>query len=271
MRGLVHAEQLYENRSTGKGLFDLERRAAQQADAMICVSNAMADYAATTFDNYRDAITVIPCCVETSGPDPRVQRDLIREQLGLRGKFVVAYCGGLQRWQLPLESAKLFKRIRWMQPSTYLLALTSDPIKMRNILSDAGVPQDQATVLNVPHSGVSHYLAAADLGLLLRERHLINAVASPVKFGEFMASSVPVIISDGVGDFSDLVRTEGLGIVLGNLNDLSQLTGWFDRWPIEQYGIRARCRELACIRLSLDWQMVELLKLYDQLVQDVRA
>lgn len=262
MRGLVHAERLYETGVDDPYLAELENRAAREADAVICVSNTMANYASRTYEIDSDDITVIPCCVDTAGPDPRRHWHPIRERLGLAGRFVVAYCGGSQRWQLPLESAELFREIRKHRPDAHYLALVSDPVKLNEILDQARMPASLRTVLSVPHNEVAHYLAAADVGLLLREQHLINSVASPVKFGQFLASSLPVIISPGVGDFSELVEEEGVGLVL---NEQTNLAGWLDMLAKHESEIRSRCRHVARTWLSMDLQVDELMSLYARL------
>jgi len=42
----------------------------------------------------------------------------------------------------------------------------------------------------------------------------VNEISSPLKFGEYLACGVPVIMSEGVGDFSQLAHREGIGVVV---------------------------------------------------------
>ena len=57
-------------------------------------------------------------------------------------------------------------------------------------------------------------LSAADFGLLLRENNIVNNVASPTKFAEYLMAGLPVIISNGIGDFSYFVRFKNVGICI---------------------------------------------------------
>jgi len=50
--------------------------------------------------------------------------------------------------------------------------------------------------------------------LLLRKSHPVNYVASPTKFGEYLAAGVPVIATEGIGDTSDLIKNENIGIII---------------------------------------------------------
>jgi hypothetical protein len=51
---------------------------------------------------------------------------------------------------------------------------------------------------------------------LVREDSVTNQVASPVKFAEYLAAGLQIIISEKLGDYSALVAKEGLGIVYSN-------------------------------------------------------
>ncbi len=62
---------------------------------------------------------------------------------------------------------------------------------------------------------VRDVLRECDHGLLVREPTVTNSVASPTKFAEYLCCGLPVIISDHLGDFTALVESERLGIVVG--------------------------------------------------------
>src|ERR1041384_7390790 len=197
MRGVAHAEYVYERgyremddvpddvRRVTERLLALELHVAQAADAMICVSSAMARFAIERFGVPREKIAVMSCAADTDGQDPMVRRQEVRKTLGLSNRFVVAFCGGAQSWQLPDDCAHVYKTIRGIVSSSHYLVLTPSPDKMREVLRRAGLSEADAMVMKIPHSEVPAHLAAADLGLLLRERCLVNEVASPVKFGEY--------------------------------------------------------------------------------------
>lgn len=72
---------------------------------------------------------------------------------------------------------------------------------------------------------VPYYLEMCDYGLLVREKTMTNRVASPVKFAEYLASGLRLIVSDCIGDYSSMVRDMGLGFFadeeLSNLKPLS--------------------------------------------------
>ena len=64
------------------------------------------------------------------------------------------------------------------------------------------------------HERVPALLNASDLAFLLLRGSPNIATSSPAKFAEYLTCGVPVIITNGVGDFSSLVHHRKLGEVL---------------------------------------------------------
>jgi glycosyltransferase involved in cell wall biosynthesis len=57
-----------------------------------------------------------------------------------------------------------------------------------------------------------------DFGFILRDNILLNNVASPIKFVEYISMGVIPIISEGVGDYSSIVKKSGIGILVNEDN-----------------------------------------------------
>jgi len=223
----VEAEEMeYLNRARG-GKVDakkvtrlkaLQSRALAEADAIVCVSRAMVRYLMSEYSLSGKPICVVPCCVDTGVFSTKAAcRHDVRSKLKVDGRLVVSYCGSLAAWQLPEVGIKLFRTIKCLEPSAYFLALTTQGQRMLELLHAEKLSPSDYTVMSVPHADVPKYLGAADIGLLLRESSPVNQVASPVKFAEYLACGVPVILSEGIGDYSEAVRQNHLGFVLDSL------------------------------------------------------
>lgn len=63
---------------------------------------------------------------------------------------------------------------------------------------------------------IYYNLIHANFGLLIRENHLVNNVSSPLKFGEYLAAGLPIIISEGIGDTEEIVNVYKIGVVVRN-------------------------------------------------------
>lgn len=248
-------------------LFEMERRVAQEADAVISISDAMTRYLVDSFQVSPDRITTIPCCVDTARfPRDAGQRELMRRELGVADRFVLAYCGGLHWWQKPDEGIQVFKALKAKEPSAHYLGLVTDREKLLALLYRAGVAPEDATVLTVPHEEVPDYLSAADLGLLLRADSVASIVSSPVKFGEYLAAGLPVILNKGIGDYSEMAARYGVGVALEHGQEAdSELGPLLSLCKADPKGMRERCRDLAERELSWKVYLPRLAGLYDRL------
>ena len=66
---------------------------------------------------------------------------------------------------------------------------------------------------------VADNLLVGDYGLLIRENSVTNKVASPLKYAEYLASGLNVIISKELGDYTQLSSQKKWGYVLTEFND----------------------------------------------------
>ena len=251
--------QQYESLKTA------EARAFVNADGVLCVADAMLRHFAEIYPAMSNNTGVVPCCVDVPGFAAAAScRDQSRKKLGLDDRFVVTYLGSLAWYQLPHESLRIFRMIRELIPNAHFLAITTDPDAMHAALNDAAIAAELATVVSVSPSEVPEYLAAADVGLLLREPNIVNKVASPVKFGEYLASGTPVIIGEGVGDYSSDVRSRGLGVCLDiRLPDAEWKTTLDDSKDLlTNPGTRERCASFAADQLQWSRHRETLLQVY---------
>jgi len=202
-----------------------ERFIFENARAVLCVSNALADYVRS---ECRKPVQchVIPSCLDT-----RLAKDVAPEPRGigwfkqrLNGRFVIVYSGTVTAWNQPEPMIRLFLRIKTYQPTAFFLFLTPQVESARFHFYKHGVSEDDYMVLEVPYADVLHYLKLGNAAVLLREPNMVNRVASPVKFAEYLAAGLPVIITDGVGDSSAIVEQQQIGLVLESPED----TDWDD-------------------------------------------
>ena len=197
----------------------IEAEVCARADGFSCVSEALRDRLVDAYGLPTDRSIVVPTCVSFPSIDADELIEKRREakaKLGLTENYVVAYSGSMAPWQEPGDTVEAFQACRRARPDAHLLVLTTSPTAAQSRLSAAGLATGLYTILSVPHDQVQSHLVAADVGLLLRRPSPINAVASPIKFAEYVASGVPVLASAGIGDLDGLVPTFGLGRIIGD-------------------------------------------------------
>lgn len=190
-----------------------ERILFENARAVLCVSSALADYVGSKCQKPVSCY-VVPSCLDTWLINSAEPQGIGRLKSSLNGRFVVVYSGTVTAWNQPEPMIRLFLSIKTQQPSALFLFLTPHTEAARSYFHKYGVSENDFVLLEIPHADILHYLELGDVALLLREFNMVNRVASPVKFAEYLAAGLPVIITEGVGDCTTIVRQEHVGLVL---------------------------------------------------------
>ena len=155
---------------------------------------------------------------------------------------------------------RLFTQLRDVLPEARLLLLIpkTDHKTVRRKLADAGVPKETCLLGNAGHDEVLACLESADAGLLLRREDPVSSVASPTKFGEYLAAGLPVVLSRGIGDFSALAEREEVGLLVeasdrGAFDDeqVRRLADFLRDVRTDRQRLAERCRQV--VRMELDW------------------
>ena len=229
----------------------IERLNAHACGRRVAVSRKMLGFLDREYGRSHQRDVVLPCLYDSDGFSPSIDRAQARQRLGVGDRVVFLYLGIGAPWQCPAETVAFFKQIKRRLPSAYLWILTPDKEIFKPLLADIA-PNDHRLEYCAHHE-LANRIQAADFGFLLRKQCLINQVASPVKFPEYLASGLPVVIGPDVGDYSDLVREHRLGIVV----DPDRPRSWEQSIAelIAQappgHEMRLRAKEIAS---SLSWQ-----------------
>ncbi|MGZ3921461.1 MAG: glycosyltransferase [Bacteroidia bacterium] len=203
----------------------LEKDAVLDSDFRIAVSNQLIEYWKTQYNYSSTKHVVIPCTLnkvfEEYIPDENNQYKLKRELGFEKGDIVFAYSGSLAGWQSFHLLADFIEPVLKSNDNARLLFLSE---KDKNIIDLEKKFPGKVYCKKVSPSEVPAYLSIADYGLLIREKSITNRVASPVKFAEYLACGLPVIISEELGDYSEFVNENKCGYLSGQTMRLKPLT-----------------------------------------------
>jgi len=178
----------------------------------IVVSGPMGDFIADEYGPPRAEQFILPCLVDLERFPRLPDREGLRGKLGLQGRFVFTYVGTAAPWQCVREMVTFFSMLHKEMPHAFLWIFTPDIKPFENLLD--GLPHDCWRVEFRPHQELASVLPAADVACLLRRRDIVNRVASPLKFAEYLACGLPVMIGPEVGGYSKLVQDKRLGCVI---------------------------------------------------------
>jgi glycosyltransferase involved in cell wall biosynthesis len=213
-RALVAFESWYRNRKIGSFiiLFILECIAYFTSHQVNCVSNKLRMKLDKYFFIKRNVI-VVPCLTETA---------TLKQFNNNKAKSIdFVYVGGTSKWQCIEEIFKIYKKIEEQVNNSTLTFFTKDKDLIDQYSLKYGIAVD---VKFVDQQNIHNELLNYDFGFLLRESNIINEVASPIKFLEYLGAGVVPIMTNEIGDYSGLVVNNKLGVIVDkndtNIQDL---------------------------------------------------
>ena len=122
---------------------------------------------------------------------------------------------------------------------------------------------------------VLRYLAGADLAVLpigVSEQarrtarfHLLARTILSVKFTEYLAAGLPVLVNRWAGAAADIVRQHDLGIVSDEASP-DEMAAWLARWQAQRADFSARAWRFAREHFALDVLAAQYRELYHRLL-----
>jgi hypothetical protein len=170
------------------------------------ISNSLKEYVLSNVSNIEGEVFINPCLAGNSFIYSVEQREKLRNILGVKEneKLLVFSSGGESLWQNNQE----------------LIKIASKGFKILN-LSKVYVDHPNVITKYVKYEEVSEYMCAADVALIFREKNIVNKVASPVKFSEYLCSGLPVISNKNVDVIKQCIENTGYGLLVDSMDEIN--------------------------------------------------
>lgn len=204
-------------------LEEVEKKVIRDSDNIIFVSKSMEKFYFKKFGWQASNYSIVACAANPINQIPFELRVAKRKELKINDKIVFVYLGSFRKYQMVNETLLVFKEIRQKVDNAFLLILTSHRAEFSSALQEMDVSKSDYTIMSAKQSEVSSILCAADLGFLLRDDSVVNRVASPTKYAEYLMSGVPVILSERIGDYSNFSLEHSTGYVLKDFHASDEL------------------------------------------------
>ena len=218
-RGAVWAEQKEYGVFNGTGiehlLFEIEKKAVLNSQKQIAVSSQLIKYWEETFNFNSNTAKVIPCSInekKDNDDDNNIPMNIKNFLLNAQknNSPIVVFSGGTGKWQKIDAICHFADKMIKTQPNTAFLFLSPQNSHINQLLEK--YPQKVFNSLVAPKL-VHSILKECDYGIVLREQNITNKVASPVKVAEYLLAGLKVIISPNLGDYSQMVMQNDLGVI----------------------------------------------------------
>jgi glycosyltransferase involved in cell wall biosynthesis len=269
-RGVFIEEQIYLGRWKAKSVkvrfaHHIESSNLAKADSIVVVSNALKSYLIALYgsrmQNLEKKISVIP-------NKTRILPKRVGKGRGVFGKRRITgvYSGSAAAWQCLPEMAEFCRAaVENFQRFSFTILTYEDKTPFLKYFGKEKSLMKRIQIICLRSGEVAPELAGADFGILLREEHLVNRVASPLKFAEYLASGIPVVASAGIGDTEEIIKKYDVGVVVRNrdyhaaLMELSLL--------LKNKSLRNRCYEAARKEFNIEDAMDAYYSIYSHLLE----
>ncbi len=275
---VYHAEGFYPDEQVDGGFWaegSLPHRAARlverylyaRADGIVVLSEQGRFHVERLPVVHRRAtpVVVVPSSVDLAR-FPSLERSRWQSGSGLRLIYVGSIGGRYRLDRVAEFAATAFRRLGRVS----LRVLTPAGHEVGEaILRASGLPQEAWSLESVAHAKVSEELSRQNAGLHFLTPGIGQHAGSPTKVGEYWASGLPVVITPGVGDTEEIIRGEGVGVVVSEFSGesydhaLSELLNL-----LEDPYLPSRCRAAAEKHYGLGPACESLQRLYTTLVGD---
>lgn len=242
----------------------VEKKAFYSANSIITISNRSKKYIDSLIGD-SNKTRVIPCGIKRDifYYDENIRNEC-RKTLKIEDKFVIIYNGSISPWNDYSKMMNLIKILMRSDQTVVLIFLTPDPlVVVQKLMHDYSICESRTIVLNVLHQQVGKYLQSADLGLLIRKDSFVNEIASPMKFSEYIACGVPVLISNNVGDSTSIVNKNEVGFIYNDSYNNHKYLEMIENIKKNRKQFADKCTKCAKELYDLDKQRKIYLELYN--------
>lgn len=253
----------------------IEKKLLNGADAVVVLTENIRDFLLNT--DYLSAgrktkkpdITVIPCCVDTArfNAQTAIGQNL-RKKYGLSGKFVFLYTGSVGTWYLLEEMIDFFTATRSVINNAHFLILTHvDKEMVRDALKKKKTAFDDITVDEAEFENIHDYIKTADAGIFFIKPVLSKRSSCPIKFAEYLACGLPVVINSGIGDTDTIVRKNNIGVIVRGFDVNSYLNAARELLELkkEEKSLSKRCRKVSEELFSIEKGISKYFEIYSRL------
>ncbi|HEV8271818.1 MAG TPA: glycosyltransferase [Chitinophagaceae bacterium] len=208
-----------------KLLFGLEKKLSEKASYIIATTKGMKQYAVENYGVELKNFFVKPACISFEDFYPRPKDVALLEKFGLNDKIVCVYAGKLGGTYLRDE---VFDFVRscyeyWGDSFRFLMLSEESDEIIQSQLKRTGIPANIIIKQYVVHKEIPRYLSLGDFGINPQVPVPSKRYGSPIKNGEYLAMGLPIVISPGISDDSDIIAENGIGVVT-NLQQIENMS-----------------------------------------------
>jgi glycosyltransferase involved in cell wall biosynthesis len=268
-RGLYIDELIYRNALLKGSLKEkiyrtIERLIINKCDQMVVVSNVFKSYIVEQWDknnkNIINKTIMIPNRTQQNFNDS----DIAFKEEGTKVRTICVYSGSSASWQGIDDFYHVFSIILNKIPTTHFKILTYEPEIFLNHPPENIKLSERLVVKKIEFSDVKSELINATFGIHLRKPDVVSSVSAPIKFAEYLAAGLPVLLNEGIGDTESIVKKYNVGAIIKK-NDYESAISEMQEL-LNDKDVYNRCLRVADKEFNIDISFKQYQEIYDKLL-----
>jgi len=220
-----HAEAMVENGTWSRRglsfliLWFFEKRQSQRASLVIAATASMRQYAHEKYHAEFRRFYVKPACVDLElFTLEKSKKPELLKALQLEDKLVCLYAGKFGGIYLKEEVFDFFQSAYafWKDELRIMLLTAHSENEVLSMASKFNLPANIFVIKFVTHNLIADYMGLADFAITPVKSLPSKRYCTPIKDGEYWAMGLPVIITSGISDDSEIIENNQIGYVWKN-------------------------------------------------------
>jgi hypothetical protein len=191
-----------------------EARTIRACDAYLVVSSGMIEHLRAKLSDAAVTAKASVLDVRSSARFTQSAKNATRDDYGISAdEIVIVYSGGTQSYQRLPAIAGFVSAVGMHVQRIRFVVFTAEPELARaqlGVLANA----PGTIIASVAPSDLHAHLKIADFGIILRDNHVINRVASPTKIWEYLLSGLHVICNHAAGNAAEVAGALDAALVV---------------------------------------------------------
>ncbi|MDU7215714.1 hypothetical protein [Clostridium sp.] len=127
----------------------------------------------------------------------------------IEGNFLkeVVYVGGASKWQQTEKVSEIFKFINDRDKGIRFLICTNE--SDMNIIEERFSNITNVEIVSLEYDDLIKRISKSTAGIIFRDDSIVNKVSSPFKIIDYFNANLPIIMTETIGDYNDILRDKG--------------------------------------------------------------
>jgi len=252
-----------------------ERVFFERADAIVSLTEeGVRMFPDLGYQIHRDtSVEVIPTCADLERFSPGPKDMALATQLELEGETIIGSVGTLSNWYLRERTLEfLALLVKNLNGAKVLFVTREDHTLLRKDALQAGIPPGKMVFTQAEFSAMPSFLRLMDLGVFFIKVCFSKKGSAATKLGEFLATGVPVVINDGIGDSGRIVGEHDVGVVLPEVGPVAFRESLKEvERLLQDRSVRRRCVAVARRYFDLEQGVAKYAAIYDKIMKVQQA